>query len=30
MQAGFETLVEAGYDPEKRLLRVHPRDEADR
>ena len=30
MQAGFETLVEAGYDPKKRILRVHPRDEADR
>lgn len=23
MQAGFETLCEAGYDPRKTLLRVH-------
>ena len=30
MQAGFETLVEAGYDSAERILRVHPRDEADR
>ena len=29
MQAGFETLCEAGIRPKKRILRVHPRDEAD-
>ena len=28
MQCGFETLVEAGYEPGERLFRVHPRDEA--
>ena len=30
VQAGFETLVEAGYQPEIGLLRVPPRGEADR
>ena len=30
IQAGFETLVDAGYQPESRLLRVPPRGQADR
>ena len=29
MQAGFETLVEAGYDPRNAYFEVHPRDERD-
>ena len=30
IQAGWETLVEAGYQPEVRLLRVLARSETDR